>query len=103
MEEMQFKEKSNIEFRRDVIRCLIYFLFIFIFFGIVFVIVSTRMLQNIEKQNRLLIDEISRHLSDSNKKRDITDPVKLLLFNQDSITPDPQYIPVEPWPQCEVS
>ena len=68
MEEMQFKEKSNIEFRRDVIRCLIYFLFIFIFFGIVFVILSTRMLQNIEKQNKLLINEVSRQLKGAEGK-----------------------------------
>jgi len=68
MEEMEFKERTTIEFRRDVIKCLIYFFFAFIFFGILFVILSSRVLLNIEKQNRLFIDEVSSQLKDSGGK-----------------------------------
>lgn len=68
MEEMQFKENSAVEFRRDVIRCLIYFFLVFVFFGIAFVVLSTRLLQNIERQNKLFIDEVSRLLKGAEGK-----------------------------------
>lgn len=78
MEETQVDEPHPVKFRRDATKFLLYFLFIFLFVGIWFLTQSSRTLENIEEQNRLFIEEISKHLSDGNQKRDITDPVKLL-------------------------
>jgi len=78
MEDEQADDQRTAKFRRDAIKFLIYFLFIFVFVGIWFLTQSNRTLENMEERNRLFIDEISRHLRDGNKKRDITIPVKLL-------------------------
>lgn len=71
MEGTQADEQRTEKFRRDATKFLLYFLFIFLFVGIWFLTQSSRTLENIEEQNRLFINEISRHLSDGNKKRDI--------------------------------